>query len=497
MSGYPLVAQAGLELIDALDPTQGVVIGGRRRAAMDGQVAVVDDPATGQVVAAISDAGASDARAAVDAAAQALSVWSATSNRHRSDVLRRAFDLMNERAESFAALISLESGKALVDARAEVAYAADFFRWFSEEAVRPNGHFGPAPAGGARTVVSVRPVGVAALITPWNFPAAMATRKLGPALAAGCSTVLKPASETPLTALAIVDLLAEAGVPGGVVNLVPTTRPAEVVTAWLNDPRVRKLSFTGSTSIGRALLAQASAHVVNSSMELGGNAPFVVAAEVDVDAAVAGALVAKFRNAGQACTAANRFYVHEVVLEPFVERFGDAIRGFKVGHAFDDGADIGPVITAAAGHRLRSLVDDAVNEGASIAASADAPRGAGAFVAPTLLRDVAPDASILQDEIFGPIAPVVAWSSESDLLEQVNGSELGLAAYVFSADLGWAVDLAERIDAGMVGINRGVVSDPAAPFGGVKQSGLGREGAHEGIREFQEIQYLSIGKEVR
>ncbi|MEU8225398.1 NAD-dependent succinate-semialdehyde dehydrogenase [Kribbella sp. NPDC048915] len=492
MTLHPAVPQPVLGLLSSLAPEHGVRVGGERRSAAAGRTSRIVDPGTGTSVAEIADADEADALAAVDAAAAAFPAWAAMPPRRRSEVLRRAYELLVSRSETLAALISLENGKALPDARAEVRYAAEFFRWFSEEAVRPDGHYGPAPDGGARIVVTSRPVGVAALVTPWNFPAAMATRKLGPALAAGCTVVLKPAAETPLTALAVADILTEAGAPPGVVNVVPTTRPADVVSAWLSDQRVRKISFTGSTGVGRTLLAQAAARVVNSSMELGGNAPFVVAADADVDAAVAGALVAKFRNGGQACTAANRFYVHEKVLGNFTARFGQAIRSLKVGHAFDPGTEIGPVISLGAADRIGSLVDGALAEGATLADMAAAPRSGGSFVAPTLLTDVPGDASILRDEIFGPVAPIVSWASDEDLLEQVNASELGLAAYVYATDLAWALHLGERIEAGMVGVNRGVVSDPAAPFGGVKQSGLGREGAREGIREFCEVQYLSV-----
>jgi succinate-semialdehyde dehydrogenase/glutarate-semialdehyde dehydrogenase len=406
-------------------------------------------------------------------------------------MLRRAFELITADAERLAQLMAWENGKALPDARAEAAYAAEFFRWFAEETVRTEGGYGVAPAGGTRTVVTHRPVGVAALVTPWNFPAAMATRKIAPALAAGCTVVLKPAAETPLTALAVVRILAEAGVPDGVVNLVPTTDPAAVVGTWLADPRVRAVSFTGSTAVGRQLLRQAADQVLNPSMELGGNAPFIVTEDADLEAAVAGAMVAKFRNAGQACTAANRFLVHEAVAEEFTARFGAAVEALRVGAAFEDGTQIGPLVSGKAREGVQKLVNDAVAAGATVAHRAAAPDG-DCFLAPCVLTNVRPDAALLEAEIFGPVAPIVTWTGEAEMLEQANATEAGLAAYVYAGDHKRALRIAESLEAGMVGVNRGVVSDPAAPFGGLKQSGLGREGAREGIREFQETQYFSV-----
>jgi len=450
----------------------------------------VVDPATGDTIYNLEDQGPAQATAAVDAAAEAFPGWAATAPRTRSDVLRRAFELMHADVDRLAALISWENGKSLADARAEVGYAAEFFRWFAEEAVRTEGGYGVSPAGGTRTLVTARPVGVAALVTPWNFPAAMATRKIAPALAAGCTVVQKPAAETPLTALAVARILRDAGAPEGSVTVVPTTDAAGVVSTWLADERVRKVSFTGSTGVGRVLLRQAADRVVNASMELGGNAPFVVTADADVEAAVAGAMIAKFRNGGQACTAANRFYVHADVAEQFVARFGAAIEGLSVGHAFD-GAQIGPLISKAAVDRVTAAVAGAVAAGARVAHQALAATD-GLFYPPTLLVDVPADAEILREEIFGPVAPVVVWDDEAELLRLVNDTEFGLAAYVYAGRLQDALRLAEAIDAGMVGINRGLVSDPAAPFGGVKQSGLGREGAREGLREYQETQYFSV-----
>lgn len=453
----------------------------------------VDDPATGAVIASVSDGSAGDALAAVDAAALAFGAWRSSSPRARSVILHRAFELMHDQADLLVDLIMLENGKPEVDARGEVAYAAEFFRWFAEEAVRTSGTYGEAPAGGTRTLVTHRPVGVAALVTPWNFPAAMATRKIAPALAAGCTVVLKPAAETPLTALAIARILAEAGVPDGVVNVVPTTDAPGVVAAWLSDDRVRKVSFTGSTPVGRALLHQAADRVLNASMELGGNAPFIVTEDADLPAAVEAAMVAKFRNGGQACTAANRFLVHEDVADEFTALLGVAVEALVVGPASSLGTTIGPVISARAVSRLSDAVGAAVAAGARITHQASLPDGlTGHFVAPVVLRDVAPDAAIVAEELFGPVAPIVTFATDDEAVAIANASELGLAAYVMSGSLQRALRIAEALDAGMVGVNRGLVSDPAAPFGGVKQSGLGREGAREGLLEFTETQMFSV-----
>ena len=449
------------------------------------------DPATLEVLDHVPDHGVEEALAALGRAHAAFPAWSRTTPRHRSDVLRRAFELMLRDKDELVALISRENGKSLADAGAEVQYAAEFFRWFSEEAVRPGGEYGEAPAGGARTLVTHRPIGVAALVTPWNFPAAMVTRKIGPALAAGCTAVLKPAAETPLTALAIARILAEAGLPDGAFEVVTTEDAPAVVGAWLADDRVRTVSFTGSTGVGRALLHQAADRVLKSSMELGGNAPIVVTEDADLDRAVAGTMIAKFRNGGQACTAANRIYVHRGVEKEFVARLGAEVEKLLVGPA-PTGAAIGPQISERAVTRLEDSLDLAVEEGARIAARAAMPDAPGYFFAPTVLADVPSDATILTEEVFGPIAPVVAWDDEEEMLRLVNDTEYGLASYVFAGDLGRAIRIGERIEAGMVAINRGLVSDPSAPFGGVKQSGLGREGAREGLREFQETQYLSV-----
>ncbi len=444
----------------------------------------VRNPATTEVIAQVPNATSADAVAAVDAAAAAFPAWAATAPRVRAEILRRAYELIVADTERLAALITSENGKSLEDARAEVGYAAEFFRWFSEEAVRTEGEYGVSPAGGTRSVVTHKPVGVAALVTPWNFPAAMATRKIAPALAAGCTVVLKPAAETPLTALAISELLTKAGVPEGVVGVVPTTDAADVVSTWLADDRVRKLSFTGSTGVGQVLLRQAADRVLNTSMELGGNAPFVVTADADIEAAVAGAMIAKFRNAGQACTAANRFFVHESVADDFVARFGAAVESLEVA----------PLISAKAVENVAALVDEAVAAGARVTHRGTSGSGGsgGWFYPATLLVDVHPGMRIAREEIFGPVVSVITWHDEQTLLAQANDSEYGLAAYVYAGRLQDALHIAESLDAGMVGVNRGVVSDPSTPFGGVKQSGIGREGARAGIREYQETQYFSV-----
>ncbi|MHC9296942.1 NAD-dependent succinate-semialdehyde dehydrogenase [Mycobacterium sp. LTG2003] len=476
-------------VIAELDTKHGILVGGSTHGAS--RTFEVHDPASGLVIAEVADGTVADAESAVDAAHRAFGDWAASSPRHRSEILRRVYELMIADTDRLVALICAENGKSQADARAEVGYAAEFFRWFSEEAVRTDGAYGISPAGGARTLVTHKPVGVAALVTPWNFPAAMATRKIAPALAAGCTVVLKPAAETPLTALAIAAILSAAGVPDGVVNVVPTTDAAAVVSAWLADDRVRKVSFTGSTGVGRVLLKQAADRIVNASMELGGNAPFVVTADADVAAAVQGAMVAKYRGGGQACTAANRFYVHAAVVDEFVHRFSAEVSALRVGPASDPDSQIGPLVSARAAERVAAAIDAAVADGAVIAAAAETP-DEGWFVAPTVLTGVAPDAAIIADEIFGPVAPVVVWENEDDLRRWVNDTEYGLAAYIYAGRLQDALRLAESFDAGMVGINRGIVSDPSAPFGGMKQSGLGREGARDGLHEFQETQYFSV-----
>nr|BFE59394.1 NAD-dependent succinate-semialdehyde dehydrogenase [Dactylosporangium thailandense] len=459
-------------------------------AAAGGGVFAVENPATTKTIAHVADGTAVEAAAAAHAAAARFPAWAALPPRTRGELLSRTRELMLRDAEQLTALICAENGKSHADARAEVEYAAEFFRWYAEEAVRSGGDYGPSPAGGTRTIVTHKPVGVAALVTPWNFPAAMATRKIAPALAAGCTVVLKPAAETPLTALAIARLLGEAGVPAGVVNVVAGLDAAGIVTTWLRHPDVRKLSFTGSTGVGRTLLRQAADRVLNTSMELGGNAPFIVTATADVAAAVDGAMIAKFRNGGQACTAANRFYVHESVAERFTAGLGARVEALTVGPA-QSGADVGPLISKRALAGVTDLVEQALAAGARLAYRSRPATAEGYFYSPAVVTDVPADSPLVREEIFGPVAPIVTWSDPEQLLAMVNDTEYGLAAYVYG-ELGDALRLAERIDAGMVGINRGLVSDPAAPFGGVKQSGIGREGARAGIEEYLETQYFSI-----
>ncbi|GGL00016.1 NAD-dependent succinate-semialdehyde dehydrogenase [Mangrovihabitans endophyticus] len=452
----------------------------------------VVDPASGAVIATVSDGSVADAGQAVDAAAAAATSWAATPPRARAEILRGAFELMTARAEELARLISRENGKALADARGEVAYAAEFFRWYAEEAVRGEGTVVTAPSGANRILVVRQPVGVCVLVTPWNFPAAMATRKIGPALAAGCTVVLKPASDTPLTALAMAAMLAEAGVPDGVVNVLPSRRSGAVVSAMLHDPRVRKVSFTGSTEVGRVLLGQAADAVVNTSMELGGNAPFLVFADADLDAAIEGAMVAKMRNAGEACTAANRFYVHESVAQRFTQRLTERMAALRVGPGTAPDTQVGPLVNEDTVGKVDALVRDALAGGAVAATGGTRPAGPGFYYPPTVLTGVAPDAAILREEIFGPVAPIVTFASEAEAIELANDTEYGLVAYVYTADLSRGLRVSEAIEAGMVGLNRGLVSDPAAPFGGVKQSGVGREGGHEGMLDYLESKYIAV-----
>ncbi|GAA3507924.1 succinate-semialdehyde dehydrogenase/glutarate-semialdehyde dehydrogenase [Streptosporangium album] len=467
-------------------------IDGNVAEASDGGRFDVLNPATGEVIASVADGTVADAISAVDAASRAAAPWAATPPRARAEILRRAFELMTERAEELARLISLENGKAMPDARGEVAYAAEFFRWYSEEAVRGAGSLTTAPSGANRILVQYQPVGVCVLVTPWNFPAAMATRKIGPALAAGCTMLLKPASDTPLTALAMAELLHEAGVPAGVVNVLPARRSGAVVSAMLHDPRVRKLSFTGSTEVGRLLLREAADQVVNTSMELGGNAPFVVFADADLDAAVEGAMVAKMRNAGEACTAANRFYVEAPVAEEFSRRLAERMSNLVVGPGTEETTQVGPLVNLEAVDKVDSLVRGAVSGGAKAIIGGERPDRAGFFYDPTVLVNVQPEAPILREEIFGPVAPIVVFDGEDDAVRLANDTEYGLVAYVYTGDLARGLRVSERIESGMIGLNRGLVSDPAAPFGGVKQSGLGREGGHEGMLDYLEAKYVAV-----
>jgi succinate-semialdehyde dehydrogenase/glutarate-semialdehyde dehydrogenase len=469
---------------------KGLYINGQWRDASDGATFEVFDPATEEVLASVASASIDDALEAVAAAYAAGGAWAAIAPRRRGEILRKAFELLMARQEEYARLIVLESGKALAEARGEVAYAAEFLRWYAEEAVRIVGEVSTAPGGANRILVVRQPIGVAVFVTPWNFPAAMATRKIGPALAAGCTVVLKPASETPLTALAMADLFEEAGVPAGVINVVPSRQSGKIVNAMLHDPRVRKLSFTGSTEIGRVLLSQAADKVVKCSMELGGNAPFIVFADADLDVAVASAMVAKLRNGGESCTAANRFYVERPVAAEFARRFAAAMAAVKLGPGLDESVQLGPLINRSTLDKVAQLVEEAVGQGATVLTGGKARGGPGYFYEPTLLTDVRADARILKQEIFGPVAPLCVFDTVEEAIALANDTEFGLVSFVHTRDLAKALAVSERIEAGMVGINRGVVSDPAAPFGGWKQSGVGREGGHDGLMEYLESKYI-------
>jgi succinate-semialdehyde dehydrogenase/glutarate-semialdehyde dehydrogenase len=478
-------------MLTGMDVPTGLLIGGHWSAGRAGVLAVTD-PATEQAIAEVASASTEDALDAVTAAHAALGSWAARPPRERGECLRRAYELMMRDAEALARLMVVENGKALRDARGEIAYAAEFFRWYAEEAVRNTGSISMAPSGANRILVQRQPVGVSVLITPWNFPAAMATRKIGPALAAGCTVVLKPASQTPLSALAVAALLLEAGVPEGVVNVLPTTSPGPVTQAMLADPRVRKLSFTGSTEVGRMLLRTAADTVTNCSMELGGNAPFLVFEDADIDAAIEGAFLAKMRNGGEACTAANRFYVHETVADEFSAKLAARLGGLRVGPGLDDGVDLGPLVNSDTRAKVAGLVESAAKDGGRIITGGKSPDRAGYFYEPTVLDDVPSDAGILSEEIFGPVAPIVRFTATDEAIALANSTEYGLVSYLYSGDMRRALQVAEALEAGMVGINRGVVSDPAAPFGGVKQSGLGREGGHDGLLEFTETKYIAV-----
>ncbi|WP_273281653.1 NAD-dependent succinate-semialdehyde dehydrogenase [Pseudooceanicola atlanticus] len=478
--------------IDLDSIPSGLFINGKWRdgAASDG--IDVFDPSNESLLKTVANATVEDGIKAVDAAAAAASAWACTAPRRRAEILLRACEIMTERSEWLATLISLENGKALADARGEVAYAAEYFRWFAEEAVRIRGDISVAPSGNNRIVVQYQPMGIAVLITPWNFPAAMATRKIGPALAAGCTCILKPATETPLTAFAILKILTEAGLPAGVVNAVTTKQPGPVVSAMLNDPRVRKLSFTGSTEVGRRLLAEAAKSVVHCSMELGGNAPFIVFDDADLDAAVNSAMIAKMRNGGEACTAANRFYVHTKVMDEFASRLAEKMGALEVGDGAASTTACGPLVNKSSLDKVSALVSDAVAKGAEIKVGGSRIQRKGYFYAPTVLASVPEDADLYRDEIFGPVAALYPFENEHEVIARANDSEYGLVAYVFTHDLARGMRVSERLEAGMIALNRGLVSDPAAPFGGVKQSGLGREGSHHGILEYLEAKYIAV-----
>jgi succinate-semialdehyde dehydrogenase/glutarate-semialdehyde dehydrogenase len=472
-------------------PTR-LYIDGEWRDASGGGRFVVEDPATGEAIAEVADATAEDAKAALDAAAGAQDSWARTAPRKRAEILRAGFEAITARADEFATLMTLEMGKPLAEARGEVAYGAEFLRWFSEEAARIYGRYSPAPDGVQRMLVTKRPVGPCLLITPWNFPLAMATRKSAPALAAGCTMVIKPAALTPLTTLLYTQVMAEAGVPAGVINVIPTSHSGATTGPLFADPRLRKLSFTGSTEVGRVLLAQAAENVLRTSMELGGNAPLVVFADADLDVAVEGAFNAKLRNGGQACTAANRIYVEAPVADEFARRLAARVASVQVGPGIEAGTQLGPVIDADARERIGSLVTEAVDAGALVLAGGGALERPGYFFAPTVLAGVPATSRVMTEEIFGPVAPIAPFSGEDEAVALANGTPFGLISYVFTTDLSRTLRMAERIETGMLAVNSGVISNPAAPFGGVKQSGLGREGSAEGIEEYLETVYVGI-----
>jgi succinate-semialdehyde dehydrogenase/glutarate-semialdehyde dehydrogenase len=451
----------------------------------------VTDPSDGSVIAEVAIAGPEQCEAAVAAADRAAADWAKTAPRVRSEILRKAFEIMIAEADEIATIVSKENGKVLTDAKGEVIYAAEFFRWFAEETVRVPGDFRKSPSGDKRILVTHQPIGVSLLITPWNFPAAMATRKIGPAIAAGCTMILKPASETPLTALAIVDIMERAGVPKGVINVILPEKVGESISKILHDPRVKNLSFTGSTEVGRVLIREAADRVIRCSMELGGNAPFVVFEDADIPAAVAGLMLAKMRNGGAACTAANRVYVHKKIADQFTKEFSEAMSQLKMGKGTEAGIQLGASVSVKERNKIAELVDAAVKAGGKIHTGGTTPEGAGAFYPATVIS-VDKTNDILNHEVFGPVAPIVTFESDEEAIQLANSTDFGLISYVFTKDLARAIRTAEAIESGMVAINKGVISDPAAPFGGVKQSGLGREGGFDGIHEFLETKYIGV-----
>ncbi len=468
----------------------GLFIGGVWRGAK--KTVSVTNPSTGKTIAEIADGDESDAMAALEAAEAARPGWAATPPRQRAEILRKCFDSIVAAADWLTFLISLEMGKGLADSKREVLYAAEFYRWYSEEAVRVLGETGIAPGGANRMLVDYQPIGTSLLITPWNFPAAMATRKIAPALAAGCPVILKAATETPLTALAIADIMHQAGVPAGVVNVITTKRAGEVTKKLLHDPRLRKLSFTGSTAVGRRLLKEAADQVISSSMELGGNAPFIVCADANLKDALDGAMLAKMRNGGEACTAANRFYVQRGLYKPFTDGLVKRMAALKLGEGTDPDTTLGPMITEKAVAKIAELVEDAVAKGGKLLLGGTRLNRPGSYYPATVIADVPDNARVWKEEIFGPVAVIQPFDSDDEVIAKANDTELGLSSYLYTGDLKRGLAMAGRIEAGMVGLNRGLVSDPAAPFGGVKQSGLGREGSHHGLMEFTECKYVAV-----
>ncbi|MDQ3934328.1 MAG: NAD-dependent succinate-semialdehyde dehydrogenase [Actinomycetota bacterium] len=467
-------------------------IGGEWRDGGEGGVLEVEDPATGEVLCEVADGTPDDAVAALGAASEAQTEWASTAPRERGEVLRRAWELIEERKSELALLMTLEMGKSIKESEAEITYGGEFFRWFAEEAVRIEGRYAVAPNGAGRLLTLKQPVGPCILITPWNFPLAMGTRKIGPAVAAGCTMVMKPAKQTPLSMLALAGILEEAGLPGGVLNVLTSSSSGSVMEPLIRDPRARKLSFTGSTEVGRKLIEQSADQVLKVSMELGGNAPFLVFDDADVDDAVSGAVIAKMRNIGEACTAANRFHVAAGVADEFASKLAAKLGEMKVGRGTEEGVEVGPLIDGDQREKVSSLVEDATGKGAKVLVGGSARDGAGYFFDPTVLSDVPPEAELLKEEIFGPVAPVASFESEEDAISAANDTEYGLVAYVYTRDVKRALRVCEGLDTGMVGLNQGMVSNPAAPFGGVKQSGFGREGGREGIEEYLETKYVAV-----
>jgi succinate-semialdehyde dehydrogenase/glutarate-semialdehyde dehydrogenase len=484
------VAERAREVISKVNT--GLFIDGQWSEADSGARFDVTNPATEEVIATVADGGPEDAQRAIETAGRAQKDWAKTSPRERSEILRRAYDLVMARQEELALIMTTEMGKPLAEAKGEVAYAADYFRWFSEEAVRIGGDHTTSGDGKTRVLVSREPVGPCVLVTPWNFPIAMGMRKIGPAIAAGCTIVFKPAALTPLTSLALVDILVEAGLPAGVLNVVCTTKASSVVSPWMSSGIARKISFTGSTEVGVRLLEQAAKHVMRSSMELGGNAPFLVFEDGDLDRAVEGAVAAKMRNMGEACTAANRIFVQRPIAEEFARRLGERLGSLSVGDGTEPGTDVGPLVEEKALRKVQELVDDAVNKGANVITGGNRPNRPGYFYSPTVLSDVSPDADLMTEEIFGPVAPVIPFDTEEEAIRMANDTPFGLVGYLFTQNLDRSFRVGEALEVGMVGLNTGIVANAAAPFGGVKASGLGREGGRVGIDEFLEYKYMAV-----
>ena len=489
MSAGTLVASEAA-VVDAVNGQ--LFIGGQWRDASEGRTLDVHDPSTGATIAQVADATPDDGMAALDAAVAAQASWAASAPRDRGEILRRAFELIVERIDDLALLMTLEMGKPIKEAKAEITYGAEFFRWFAEESVRISGRWSTAPNGASRLLTMKQPVGPCLMITPWNFPLAMGTRKIGPAIAAGCTMVMKPASLTPLSMYALADIMREAGLPEGVLNVVTTSTTGDVMEPLIRDPRLRKLTFTGSTEVGRSLVEQSAQGLLRVSMELGGNAPFLVFADADIDAAVDGAMLAKMRNVGEACTAANRFIVHDSVVDEFTQKMADRMGSLKVGRGTEEGVDVGPLVEEKQRDKVSDLVDDAVTAGGDVVTGGSAPAGDGWYYLPTVLSNVPQTARVFHEEIFGPVAPVFGFSDDDQAVAMANDTEYGLVAYVYARDVSRALRVCENLETGMVGLNQGIVSNPAAPFGGVKASGFGREGGAEGIEEYLETKYVGI-----